>query len=198
MWRVNAIQRIHAERVVAVLDAAGDPTAVVEGLLAGGLSVVEVPLVDNAALGRIARLAAREDVCVLAGGVRTAAQADAALAAGAHGCLGPSLVVEVLERCVALGAAGIPGAFTPTELEQAWALGASMVRVFPAALDGAGYLRALHAALPNVPILAAGELRLDQVAEVIAAGAVAVSLGPGLVDAPDVAAAARQVSASLA
>jgi 2-dehydro-3-deoxyphosphogluconate aldolase/(4S)-4-hydroxy-2-oxoglutarate aldolase len=66
------------------------------------------------------------------------------------------------------------------------------VKVFPAsALGGPDYIRALRAPLPQVALVPTGGVTLANVAEYFRAGAAAVGVGRELVEAPDVAASAR-------
>jgi len=51
----------------------------------------------------------------------------------------------------------LPGALTPTEVVTAWSAGADFVKVFPCGpVGGDRYIKALHAALPQIPLVARG------------------------------------------
>jgi len=171
------LERIGAERVVGLVRRGPDLAGTVDALVAAGVGVVELALDSDAdaALGALARLRARGDVGVVAGGVRSPQQAEAAIAAGAEAIAAPALVLEVIERCRALAIPAFPGAITPTEVEQAWGLGASLVRLFPAGPGGPDYVRTLREALPEVGLLAAGGVHAGNAAAFLAAGAVAVA-----------------------
>jgi 2-dehydro-3-deoxyphosphogluconate aldolase / (4S)-4-hydroxy-2-oxoglutarate aldolase len=61
------------------------------------------------------------------------------------------------------------------------------VKVFPAAVGGPSYLRALRGPLPHVPLVPTGGIAIEEVGAYLAAGAVCVGLGGALVgDAPPV------------
>jgi len=192
-----AVDRIRAERLVVVLRRVPDLDARVDALATGGVGVVAVTLDAVGALAAIRRVAARGDVTVLAGTVRTAAQAEAAIEAGAAGCASPGLVLEVLEHCRAAGVPAIPGALTPTEVDQAAGLGAPLVTLFPAALGGPAYLRELLVPLADVGLVAAGGVDAGNAAAFLAAGAVAVAVDEALARAPDPEAAARSLVAAV-
>ena len=50
-----------------------------------------------------------------------------------------------------------PGALTPTEVMAAWKAGADFVKVFPCSANGGpGYIQALKAPFPEVPLIASG------------------------------------------
>ena len=75
----------------------------------------------------------------------------------------------------------MPGALTPTEVIRAHASGAVAVKVFPAAVGGPSYLRALLGPLPHVPLVPTGGIAIEEVGAYLAAGAVCVGLGGALV-----------------
>ena len=75
-----------------------------------------------------------------------------------------------------------PGAYTPTEILTAWESGADMVKVFPASVGGAAFIKALKAPLPQIELVPVGGVRLDNTAEFIRAGAAAVGVGSALVN----------------
>ena len=108
-----------------------DVDVVVDGLLRGGIRIVEVTLDSDDALATIERLRATSGLTVLAGTVRTPEAAAAAAAAGAEACVAPGLNPAMVRRCQELGLPAIPGALTPSELEAARALGAELIKLFP-------------------------------------------------------------------
>jgi 2-dehydro-3-deoxyphosphogluconate aldolase/(4S)-4-hydroxy-2-oxoglutarate aldolase len=75
----------------------------------------------------------------------------------------------------------MPGALTPTEVAAAWQGGADCVKLFPAEIVGIPYLKALRAPLPDVPIMPTGGVDVDNAAEWLRAGAVALGVGSQLV-----------------
>jgi 2-dehydro-3-deoxyphosphogluconate aldolase/(4S)-4-hydroxy-2-oxoglutarate aldolase len=193
-----AVERIHEERVVAVLRRVADIDSVVDALVGGGIRIVEVTMDSDDALRVIARLSARSDVTVLAGTVRTAEDAEQAAGAGAAACVAPALVPEMVERCRTLGIPAIPGALTPSEVEAARALGAQLVKLFPAGVVGPGYVRDVLGPLAGVPLLVAGGIDVSNARAFIDAGAAAVGVGSALARASDVEAEARRLVAALA
>ena len=67
-----------------------------------------------------------------AGTVLTVEEVRAAHAAGATFIVSPDSDPEVIAETKRLGMASIPGAMTPTEIKRAYALGADIVKLFPA------------------------------------------------------------------
>ena len=171
---MSAADRIRSARAVAILRRVDDPDRVVDELVAGGIEIVEITLDSDDALATIARLRARPALTVVAGTVRTAADADAAVDAGAEACVGPGFVPEVVTRCRELGVDAIPGALTASEVDAAWAAGAALVKLFPASALGADYVRALRGPLSDVPLLVTGGVNAGNARAFLDAGAVAV------------------------
>ena len=182
---MSAIERIRAERVVAVLRRVADVDARVEVLVEAGIGVVEITLDASDALAAIERTRARGDVSVLAGTVRRPEQVDAAAAAGAEAIVSPGSSHAVVERARELGLPAIPGAFTPTEIEAAWAAGAALVKLFPARLGGPQYIRDVLAPLADVPLLVTGGVDADNARAFLDAGAIAVGVGSALENAEE-------------
>jgi len=110
----------------------------------------------------------------------TAAEAEAAIDAGARFILSPSLDIDTIRVTRQRGAVSIPGAFTATEILTAYRNGAHIVKVFPASV-GASYFRDLRGPLPQIPLMPTGGVNLDNIREFRAAGAVAFGIGSALV-----------------
>jgi 2-dehydro-3-deoxyphosphogluconate aldolase/(4S)-4-hydroxy-2-oxoglutarate aldolase len=152
-------------------------------LVAAGIRCLELTVTTPGALEMLARLRCGLDagVALGMGSVLDAAQAQAALDAGADFLVTPGVCEEV---AFAAGARAVPcyqGAFTPTEVLAAWRLGAPAVKLFPAATGGPRHLRDIRGPLPEIPLVPTGGVALEQIADYIAAGAVAVGLGGPLI-----------------
>ena len=70
-----------------------------------------------------------------------------------------------------LSLTAIPGALTPTEVARAYAAGADAVKLFPAGLMGAEYLKAIRGPMPHIPIAAVGNITENNIAAFKKAGA---------------------------
>lgn len=190
--RALVTRTIESQGVVAVirLQEAAALAAVVEALTAGGVRVVEVTLTVPGAVEAIRRLAPSlpPDVLVGAGTVTDADTARLAIVAGAQFVVSPVFRPEIIAACHQRDTAVIPGCFTPTEILSAWDAGADLVKLFPAAAVGPGFLADVRAPLPQVKLVPTGGIGPDNAGEWIRAGAVAVGAGSALVDARAVAA----------
>jgi 2-dehydro-3-deoxyphosphogluconate aldolase / (4S)-4-hydroxy-2-oxoglutarate aldolase len=194
----SALDRIRAKRVVAILRRVQEIDSVVASLRAGGVDIVEITLDSDHALETIGRLRDEPELTVLAGTVRTPADAERAAAAGAEACVAPTLVPDTLERCRELGVPAVPGVLTPTEIEAAGRLGAGLVKLFPGTLFGPGYIRQVLAPLRGVQLLVTGGVDASNARSFLEAGAVAVGVGSALTAAADVEAEARRLVAAVA
>ena len=171
--------------MVAILRCA-DPARVGAEVIEGGVDVVEIPLGVPGALAAISSLSTSfPSALVGAGTVMTAADACAALDAGARFLLSPVLRLEVVEAAHAAGAAAVPGAFTPTEIDACMRAGADLVKLFPADRLTPADARVLLAALPDARLLPTGGITAANAADWLAAGSVAVGVGGALTREPE-------------
>jgi len=148
-----------------------------------GVTCLELTLTTPGAVDALARVRAglSSDVALGMGSVIDSEQAAASLEAGADFLVSPGVCPEVAVYALERGVACYPGALTPTELIDAWGLGAPAVKLFPASSGGVRYLKDVRAPLPQIPLVPTGGVALDQIADYIAAGAAAVGLGGPLV-----------------
>ena len=183
--RIPIGEQLAATRVVAILRAehAGRAEAVADVLVANGIRFLELTLTTRGALDVVERLASRlpRDVEVGVGTVLSAAEVDRAVDAGARFVVSPSVDPEVVAAALRRGVASYPGAMTPTEIQTAWTLGASAVKLFPAGTLGPAYLKAVRAPLPQVPLVPTGGIEVHAVGSWLEAGAFAVGMGSPLI-----------------
>lgn len=171
--------------VVAILRGSTDRylEGVSRTLGEAGVTCLELTLTTPGAVEALARVRAglSSDVALGMGSVIDADQAAACLQAGADFLVSPGVCAEVAVYAAEHGVACYPGGWTPTELLEAWRLQAPAVKLFPAASGGPRHLKDVRAPLPHIPLVPTGGVALDQIADYIAAGAVAVGLGGPLV-----------------
>ena len=122
-----------------------------------------------------------DKVCVGAGTVMTVEQVQQAAAAGAEYMISPNTDQAVIAETKRLGKISIPGAMTPTEAATAYSYGADIVKLFPAGILGANYIKAVKAPLKHIPVTAVGNVNVDNCAEFFRAGAIGVGVGGNLV-----------------
>ena len=183
----EVLAELRKRAVVAVIRAEG-PTGVyelVDALVSGGLTSIEITLTTDGAIDLIRQLAERYDrheVLLGAGTVLEAVEADAAIAAGAEYVISPSVELDVIAACRKANVVSIPGAYTPTEVRTAVKGGADIVKIFPASIGGPAYIKDLLGPLPGIRLLPSGSVSFDTVGPFFAAGSFAVAVGSLLVD----------------
>jgi len=159
--------------------------AVVEAMIAGGVTVVEVTMTVPGAVDLLRELKKEYGSKLLLGSgtVTTADQCQATIDAGAEFVVSPSLHLEVINTTKKNGKVSCPGALTPTEAITAWNAGADYVKIFPcSALGGASYLKSLLAPFPQLKIIPTGGVTLQTAESFIKAGARALGVGSDLVN----------------
>ena len=153
-----------------------DVVPLVAALHRGGVTAVALQASTLAlpqAVGR-ARTAFVRRVLIGVTGVHSAEEAREAARAGAEFVLTTSVDPEVIQACQDARVLAIPGAFTPTEIRQAWAQRTGLVALFPAGGLGSAYVRDVLRAMPDITLVTAGAITPEHAGEFIRAGAAAV------------------------
>ena len=148
-----------------------------------GIPIVEITMTTPGAVDVIADLVRNlPHVIVGAGTILYADTARACLLAGAHFLTSPGLDAEIVHFARKENVLMMAGALTPTEIVAAYKAGSDFVKVFPCAqVGGDGYIRALKAPFPQIPLIAAGGVNQQTAAAFILAGASAVGVGGDLI-----------------
>jgi 2-dehydro-3-deoxyphosphogluconate aldolase/(4S)-4-hydroxy-2-oxoglutarate aldolase len=151
------LQGMHVVPVV-VIDSADTAAPLARTLLEAGLGAIEITLRTPAALDAIAAIS-REvpDLLVGAGSLRTAAQIDEVVDAGAKFGVSPGHSDALLEAIETAQLPFIPGAITPSESLALLDRGYVLQKLFPAGVAGGiPYLRAIGGPLPEVRFMPTG------------------------------------------
>lgn len=173
--------------VVAVLRTGPHPEPptridrVVQTLLEAGVTAVEFTLTSPDALACTRRWSPRAEALVGVGSVTTVEQVRAAVEAGARFVVSPGTDCDVITEALHLGVPSLPGVVTPTEVQAALAAGAQVVKLFPAGSLAPAWATHLRGPFPGLRFVPTGGISLDDIADWVRAGAVAVGLGGPLV-----------------
>jgi 2-dehydro-3-deoxyphosphogluconate aldolase/(4S)-4-hydroxy-2-oxoglutarate aldolase len=153
-----------------------------ETIYAAGIPILEIPLTLPEAPEVIGELAKRfPDLIVGAGTVLDEQAARRSIDAGARYVTSPGFIPEVVAYAKRTDVVVFPGALTPSEIIAAWQAGADFVKIFPAAAEGGpGYVRALKAPLPQIPLIVTGGVNQLTAFDYILAGAEAIGVGSEL------------------
>lgn len=147
-----------------------------------GFTNLEITLNSPKAFESIAELSKSfgNKINVGAGTVCSIEQLDLALSAGASFIVTPIVNEEIIRKCNFLKVPVFPGAFTPTEIYKADALGAAMVKVFPASQLGPQYMKELLAPFPQIKLLPTGGISIKNMRAFMDAGAKGLGIGSQL------------------
>jgi len=180
-------QRLERVGLIPVLRAKNtrQALAVVDAMIAGGVTVVEVTMTCPDPCGVLRALKSQYGSKVLLGSgtVTRPKDAEATIEAGAEFVVSPSLHPEVIAATRAARKLSIPGALTPTEVVTAEAAGADYIKIFPcSAVGGAPYLKALLAPFPHLKLIPTGGVTVQTAESFLEAGARALGVGSDLVN----------------
>jgi 2-dehydro-3-deoxyphosphogluconate aldolase/(4S)-4-hydroxy-2-oxoglutarate aldolase len=156
----------------------------VEALVAGGITAVEITMTTPNALAAI-REANREfgrHALIGCGTVLDGQTCRQAIEAGAQFVVSPINRSELVKVAHAAGCPLMLGAYTPTEAQSAHEAGADFVKIFPADGLGPQYIKALLAPLPHLRIVPTGGVTLANVGDFLKAGCAAVGVGSSLIN----------------
>jgi len=149
--------------------------------IAAGLEVVEITFTMPGAARAIERL--RKDhpgTLVGAGTVRTQAELQEAVGAGAQFLVAPGLNPMLLESAQRRGPVMLPGVFTASEIDLALRLGAEVLKLLPAEPSGPEYLAAMLQPFPAARLVPTGGVSAQNASAYLRAGAAALAMGSSL------------------
>jgi 2-dehydro-3-deoxyphosphogalactonate aldolase len=159
------------------IDAIGD------ALVAGGVTVIEVPLNSPSPFDSIGRLAVRHGERALIGAGTVLEAADVARVAEAGGKLivAPNFDADVVRAAKAASLAALPGVMTPSEGFSALNAGADGLKLFPAEIIPPAVFKAWRAVFaPDTLLLAVGGVGVDNIGTYAQAGASGYGIGSAL------------------
>ena len=161
--KINAIVRTDDQSVAEQAMAAA---------VEGGFRVIEFTLNTPGALELITQFRSTdESLLVGAGTVMTPQAAKEAVNAGAQFIVSPVCNPAVIREVGEMGVVSIPGTQTPTEMQNAHEAGADFVKLFPAPTNVADYIRYILGPQPHLKIFPTSGVNLDNMLEVLEAGA---------------------------
>ena len=197
MGREEILQTIAHEKIIAIVRgvAVKDMSSVMEALLKGGICMAEITFDHRSEADRKQTLKALElvrtkfenQMYLGAGTVLTTQDVEDAKQAGAQYIISPDTNGQVIARSRELEVS-MPGAFTPTEIAKAYFCGADIVKLFPAATLGVGYINAIRGPLGFIPMSAVGGVTPENIPQFLGVGISCFGIGSNLVSAAKTAA----------
>jgi len=188
MWdKQDAMNLIKETRLIPIIRVDSSATAmkVAEAFLDGGVNIIEVTFSVPGAIQVVKELSDKlgDKVLLGTGTVLDGPTARQAILAGADFIVSPLYSRDIIETSRRYAKPCFPGALTPTEIIEAYTMGADAVKVFPAGnMGGASYLKAIRAPLPHIPLIPTGGVNLDTAGPLLEAGAFALGVGGAITD----------------
>lgn len=183
--KLQVLQKIMDVGIVAVVRADNSQQAVkiADACIAGGVAAIEITFTVPGAIDVIKELAAvykDGEIIIGAGTVLDQETARTAILAGAQYVVTPSLNVETVRLCNRYQIPIMAGAQTVKEIAEVMESGADIVKLFPGETLGPNFVKAVKGPLPQAPLMPTGGVSLDNAAQWIKAGCVALGVGGNL------------------
>ena len=171
--------------LVAVVRAENEDKAfrIAEACLKGGVPAIEITFTVPGAHRVIEALSSRfseNEIILGAGTVLDPETARIAILSGARYVVSPSLNLDTVKLCNRYRIACMPGAMTIREVQDCMEAGADIVKVFPGELFGPRIIKAIKGPLPQAELMPTGGVSVENAADWIKAGAVALGAGSSL------------------
>lgn len=188
MWnKEKAMKLIYDTALIPIIrvESADIAFKVADAFLRGGVNIIEVTMSVPGAIDVVKQLINNygEKVLIGTGTVVDAKMAEAVIKAGSNFVVSPNYSQNLIETANRHSIPIIPGALTPTEIFNAYSMGADAVKVFPCGnVGGAEYLKAVRAPLPHIPLVPTGGVDLETAGPLLSAGAYALGVGSAITD----------------
>ena len=185
MDKEKVITKICDAGIVAVVRAEDSETAmrITDACIEGGVAAIELTFTVPGAHKVIEELAKKytsDQIILGAGTVMDSETARVAILSGAEYIVSPYFNAETVKLCNRYRVPCMPGAMTIKEVVEAMEAGADIVKIFPGEAFGPKIIKAIKGPIPYAKMMPTGGVSVDNVAEWIKAGAVAVGAGGAL------------------
>lgn len=181
---MSVLAQILENKIVAIIRGSSprDVLKIAQALYDGGVRILEITMNSDKPLAVIESLTDNlgEKMIIGAGTVLDPETARAAILVGAKFILSPIVDVKTIKMAKTYGVVNIPGAYTATEIVQAYKKGGDIIKVFPA--TSPDYIKNILGPLPHIPLLPTGGVNLENINEFRKAGAIGFGIGSSLVD----------------
>lgn len=182
--KIEVLHKIVTSGLVAVIRAENPDQAarIADACSLGGIAALEITFTVPGAAGVIEHLAKKcsKEILLGAGTVLDPETARLAILAGAHFVVSPALNPETARLCNRYQVPYMPGAATIGEVIAGMEYGADIVKVFPGETLGPAFVKAVRGPLPQAQLMPTGGVTVENVAQWIHAGSVAIGVGGNL------------------
>lgn len=186
------VEAIEREKIIVIVRGAEKEKLIplAQAMYDGGIRLLEVTfdatgkVSDEQTAENIGSLVKYFDGKMLigAGTVLKTSQVELVSKVGGSFIISPNTDEAVIKKTRELGMVSMPGAVTPTEIQQAHNFGASFVKLFPAGNLGPDYVKAVRAPLSHIKLTAVGGIHDGNMPDYLKAGASGFGIGTNIVD----------------
>lgn len=185
MDKQTVIKRIKDVGIVAVVRAstADEAKRITEACMNGGVPAIELTFTVPGAHKVIDELASyykNDDIILGAGTVLDAETARVAILSGAQYIVSPYYDEATIKLSNRYAIPCMPGCMTIHDVIKSLELGCDIIKLFPGDAFGPGMVKAIKGPVPQANIMPTGGVDVDNVADWIKAGVVAVGAGSSL------------------
>lgn len=186
MNKEQVISKIKENGLVAVVRAENTEKAIkiTEACIEGGVASIELTFTVPFAHKVIEELAKRYtkgEIILGAGTVLDPETARIAILSGSEYIVSPYLSLDTIKLCNRYRVPVMPGVMTIKEAIEAMEAGADILKLFPGELFGPKFIKAIKGPLPYAQIMPTGGVDVNNAAEWMKAGAVALGAGSSLI-----------------
>lgn len=184
MKKYKILNQLHENYLVAVVrgNDEDETKKIVDEIIKGGFKNIEITFtVPNAeeVINQVHKQYG-DDIVLGAGTVLDAATAQIAINKGAQYIVSPHLDTNISKLCNVYSIPYLPGCSSATEIIEALRYGSDLIKLFPGAQLGAGFIKDIKGPVPNVELMPSGGVNLDNVSDWIEKGSFAVGIGGDL------------------
>ncbi len=154
--------------------------------VSGGIKAIEIQYSTPNAITIIDVLSKKfklSDLVLGAGSIMDSETCRLAILAGAQFVVGNHFDEEIAKCCNKFQVPYIPGCMTITEMVHAMSFGSEIIKLFPGTAFSPEYVKTIKLALPQINIMSAGGINLENVTSWIRSGSCAVGVGGDLTSA---------------
>ncbi|MCK5906457.1 MAG: bifunctional 4-hydroxy-2-oxoglutarate aldolase/2-dehydro-3-deoxy-phosphogluconate aldolase [Flavobacteriales bacterium] len=184
MNRDKIVESIKEHKLIAIirLNDSEHTIPVLEAIYEGGIRTIEVTATTPKALEAVAYFAKKgpSDLLIGVGSVVDKETAKKFIDAGAKYIVTPATQREVILEAHKYDVPVVSGAFTPSEVIEAYQLGCGLIKIFPAEFLGAKYIKAIKAPMPYVSLAPTGGVSLENMHDWFDNGASALGIGSSM------------------
>ncbi len=190
--RNKVIESIEKNRIITILRGIASDKLIplAEAMYDGGIRLLEITYSANGSTSdedtakNIEMLSRHFEgrMFIGAGTVLTEKQVELTKKAGGLFVVSPDTYENVIKKTREFGMVSIPGALTPTEIQNAHRYGADFVKLFPITNMGSEYVKAVKAPLSHIQFLAVGGIDENNMSEYLRAGVCGFGIGSNIVN----------------